>query len=403
MLTAHGSQLIAHSPKLGLYLHIPFCQAICSYCNFNRGLLADDLKTRYVAALEHEIRSADGHGAPATTAGRGVDTIFFGGGTPSLLTPDEIVRLIAACRDAYDLAPDAEITLETNPETASDPRLDAMRAAGINRISFGVQSFDDQELKRLGRIHSAARASEAIRAARRAGFQNLSFDLMFWLPGQTSATWRRTVEQAVALEPNHLSLYLLELYPNAPLKETMARERARTPTARFSWAQAADDEAADMYLEALEYLDAARFVQYEISNVAQPGFHSRHNVKYWQGGDWRGFGCGAHSTVDGCRWKNVASTQEYDERLRAGVPVAIDREHLSAAGRLEEALFTGLRLSAGIDIGNFEARFGVEPWSRYGVELTPFLEEGYLWRRAGRFGLTRRGMLVANEILATFV
>ena len=388
---------------LGLYLHIPFCQAICSYCNFNRGLLDEQLKTRYVDALEREIRSADLHGVPVTTAGRKADTLFFGGGTPSLLAPAEIAGLIAACRDTYELAPDAEITLETNPETASASRLEAFRSAGVNRISFGVQSFDDEELRRLGRIHSAARAREAIRAARASGFGNVSLDLMFWLPGQTTATWRRTVDEAIALEPRHLSLYLLELYPNAPLKDTMAREQVRTPAARLSWEQTADDEAADMYLEALERLDAARFVQYEISNVAQPGFHSRHNVKYWQGGDWRGFGCGAHSTVDGGRWKTVASTQDYVERMANGVPVAVDPQQLSPGERLEEALFTGLRLSEGIDVGNFEARFGVEPWSRYGDHLAPFLEEGYLWRTHMRFGLTRRGMLVANEILATFV
>ena len=388
---------------LGLYLHIPFCQAICSYCNFNRGLLDDSLKTQYVSALQQEILGADLRQAPASTMGRRADTIFFGGGTPSLLEPHEVAVLIDACRDAYDLAPDAEITLETNPETASDRRLEAFRAAGVNRISFGVQSFDDGELKRLGRIHSAARAREAIRAARASGFHNVSFDLMFWLPGQTTATWRRTIDEAIALEPRHLSLYLLELYPNAPLKETMAREQTRPSATRISWEQTADDEAADMYLDALERLDAARFVQYEISNVAQPGFHSRHNVKYWQGGNWRGFGCGAHSTVDGHRWKNIASTQEYVERMVAGAPVAVDPQRLSPGERLEEALFTGLRLSAGVDVGNFEARFGVEPWSRYGAHLTPFLEEGYLWRTEGRFGLTRRGMLVANEILATFV
>jgi oxygen-independent coproporphyrinogen-3 oxidase len=388
---------------LGLYLHIPFCQAICSYCNFNRGLLDERLKTRYVAALEAEIHRADCHQAPASTAGRRADTIFFGGGTPSLLEPEEVARLIAACRHTYDLATDAEITLETNPETVTASRLDAFRAAGINRLSFGVQSFDDGELQRLGRIHSAARAREAIRAAQASGFHSTSLDLMFWLPGQTSASWRRTVNEAIALEPRHLSLYLLELYPNAPLKETMTREQARGAVPQNSWEQTADDEAAEMYLDALERLDAARFVQYEISNVAQPGFHSRHNVKYWQGGDWRGFGCGAHSTVDGVRWKNVGSTQDYVDRILVGAPVAVDPRHLSAGERLEEALFTGLRLSEGIDVGNFEARFGVEPWSRYGADLTPFLQEGHLWRTEARFGLTRRGMLVANEILATFV
>ena len=214
--------------------------------------------------------------------------------------------------------PTREITLETNPETATAERLAAFREAGVTRLSFGVQSFDDAELKRLGRIHSAARAMEAVRAAEATGFDSVSFDLMCWLPGQSMATWLRTVDTAVGLAPEHLSLYLLELYPNAPLKESMARAAIAGPSMTPAWTQATDDEAADMYLAALERLDGAGFEQYEISNVARPGFLSRHNVKYWQGGSWRGFGCGAHSTVDGERWKNLASTSEYVDRVTAG-------------------------------------------------------------------------------------
>jgi len=383
---------------LGLYLHIPFCQAICSYCNFNRRLLDADLKRRYVAALEREIGHVD-----APVGRRAADTIFFGGGTPSLLEPAEVGRLLAACRAAFDVSADAEITLETNPETATPERLDAFRAAGINRISFGVQSFDDAELARLGRIHSADRAREAVRAARAAGFGNLSFDLMFWLPGQTRASWRRTIDEAIALAPDHLSIYLLELYPNAPIKEAIARATAPAGGGSTSWTQATDDDAADMYLEAFDRLDEAGFTQYEISNVARSGLESRHNLKYWQAGAWYGFGCGAHSTVDGARWKNMASTTAYVERITAGAPVDADREALSAERRTSEALFTGLRLTEGIETRNFQARFGVDPWSRYSAVLEPFVDQGLMWVRDGRFGLTRRGMLVANEVLVTFV
>ena len=384
---------------LGLYLHIPFCESICSYCNFNRGLLDADLKIRYVRALEQEIRAA-GDGRPA-------DTIFFGGGTPSLLDPEEVARLIAACRAAYDLASHAEITIETNPETATVDRLAGFRASGVNRISFGVQSFDDAELARLGRRHSAARVKDAIRTARAAGFANVSFDLMFWLPGQSLESWLRTVDQAIALAPEHLSLYLLELYPNAPLKETMARSAARAPGVPGAqagvWVQAPDDEAADMYLEALDRLDEAGYAQYEISNVARPGFPSRHNVKYWQEGAWRGFGCGAHSTVGDERWSNLASTAGYIDAVGTGRPVVAGSHHRSRPARLEEALFTGLRLSEGIDCGNILRRHGVEPWIRWGSALQPFVDEGLMWRTPERFGLTRRGMLVANEILMGFV
>ncbi|MDA1307207.1 MAG: radical SAM family heme chaperone HemW [Acidobacteria bacterium] len=371
--------------NLGLYLHIPFCQAICNYCNFNRGLLDDELKVRYVDALEQEIRRAPGGHA---------DTIFFGGGTPSLLAPEEIGRLIQACRETFDVAADAEVTLETNPETATPERLTAFREAGINRLSFGVQSFDDDELKRLGRIHSSARAVEAIRAAQGTGFASVSFDLMLWLPAQSRESWQRTIDSAVALEPDHLSLYLLELYPNAPLKEEMARA---------GWSQAPDDDAAEMYLEALARLDAAGLAQYEISNVARPGHRSRHNLKYWQAGDWFGFGCGAHSTVAGRRWKNLSSTTDYVARITAGQTVAGDTESLSGQARLEEALFTGLRLTEGIDCVEFGARFGVDPWERYGADLAPFVQSQRVWQKAGRFGLTREGMLVANEVFQVFV
>jgi len=385
---------------LGLYLHVPFCQAICSYCNFNRGLFDGPLKTRYVAALAREIEAAGD--------GRAADTIFFGGGTPSLLDPAEVAGLIGACRNAYTLAPDAEITLETNPETVTAAKLAAFRHAGVNRISFGVQSFDDDELRRLERVHSADRAAAVVGEARAAGFTNLSFDLMLWLPGQTRASWLRTVERAVGLAPDHLSLYLLELYPNAPLKEAMARAAVGAasrpgPGRPADWAQAADDEAADMYLEGLARLDAAGFGQYEISNVAREGFASRHNLKYWEAGDWRGFGCGAHSTVDGRRWHTVAGTAEYVDRIGRGLPVDVEARTLSSQERIEEAVFTGLRLTGGIERRNFQARFGVDPWSSYGDALGPYVETGLMWQSSNRFGLTREGMLVSSEILSHIV
>jgi oxygen-independent coproporphyrinogen III oxidase len=371
---------------LGLYLHVPFCAAICNYCNFNRGLFESGLKDRYVAALEAEIREA-GRGEPA-------DTLFFGGGTPSLLDPGEIGRLIGACREAFDLAPDAEVTLETNPETSSRERMDGFRAAGVNRLSFGVQSFRDDELARLGRLHSASRAREAVAEARAAGFDNVSLDLMMWLPQQRQAHWRENVEALIDVGPEHASLYLLELYPNAPLKEDMARA---------GWSLAPDDDAAEMYLWSMARLEEEGYGQYEISNVARPGRASRHNLKYWQDGEWVGLGCGAHSTRGGVRWKNVASTEDYVARVAAGRSPAGERRALSPGERLEEALFTGLRLADGVDFEAVGRRFGVDVWERYGGPLQPFLDGGLLARQGGRLRLTRDGMLVANEILAVFV
>lgn len=371
---------------LGLYLHIPFCSAICNYCNFNRGLFEAGLKDRYVSALEREIRSM-GRGEQA-------DTIFFGGGTPSLLAPSEIGQLVTACRESFDLAPDAEITLETNPETSSAQRMEQFRAAGVNRVSFGVQSFREDELRRLGRLHSAGRARDAVLEARAAGIGNISLDLMMWLPQQTRDHWRESVESLIEVGPAHASLYLLELYPNAPLREEMARS---------GWSLAPDDDAAEMYLWSLDRLDRAGYIQYEISNVSLSGRTSRHNLKYWQDGEWLGFGCGAHSTRDGARWNNVSSTADYIDRVDAGGTLESERRDLSARERLEEALFTGLRLSGGVDVDQASRRYGIDAWDKYGDRLQPFMDGRLLVRDGPTLRLSRDGMLVANEIMQVFV
>jgi len=374
-------------PALGLYLHVPFCAAICTYCNFNRGLFDGALKSRYVTALEREIRSAG--------RGQRADTVFFGGGTPSLLDPAEAARLLGACREAFDLAPGAEVTLEANPETVTEASLAAFRQAGVNRVSFGVQSFRDEELKRLGRVHDAARARGAFREARAAGFDNVSLDLMLWLPGQTAADLDVSLQALVNLSPEHASVYLLELYPNAPLREAMARS---------NWSLAPDDDAADMYLNAMTRLEAAGYEQYEISNVARPGRRCRHNLKYWlDGGEWYGFGCGAHSTVGPIRWNNVSSTTEYIDRVERGLDTVAGRRPLSPRERLEEALFMGLRLVEGVSLDSVRANHGVDVMAVYGHRLEPAVEAGLLLVGDGRVRLSRQGMLLANEVMTAFL
>jgi oxygen-independent coproporphyrinogen-3 oxidase len=376
---------------LGLYIHVPFCGAICNYCNFNRGLFDAALKERYLGALLAEIERA-GEAAPANR--READTIFFGGGTPSLLEPGEIGAIVDACGRAFALSPDPEVTLEANPESVTTERLAAYRAAGVSRVSFGVQSFRDDELRRLSRLHGADRARAAYREARAAGFDNISLDLMMWLPGQRVAEWLESVDEAIALGPDHLSLYMLEVYPNAPLREDMARA---------SWSQAPDDDAAVMYVTAMERLEAAGYDQYEISNVARPGRRSRHNLKYWQDQEWLGFGPGAHSTVGGVRWKNVSGTDEYVDRVRRTMPTAVDVRRLSPAEQLGDALFTGLRLCDGLSLDSISARYGVDVWGQFGRDLEPFLDGGLLERSGNRIWLTRRGMLLAHEVMAVFV
>ena len=372
---------------LGLYIHIPFCSAICNYCNFNRGLFDADVKARYVDALVSEICNQKSEISSA-------DTIFFGGGTPSLLEPDEIARIIGACESAFDLAVDREVTLEANPESVTEARLAAYRRAGVNRVSFGVQSFREDELRRLSRLHSADRARAALGEARAAGFDNLSLDLMMWLPQQQVSEWLESIDAAIALDPEHLSLYMLEVYPNAPLKDDMARAR---------WSQAPDDDVAAMYMAAMERLDAAGYRQYEISNVAKPGRRSRHNLKYWTDGEWLGFGCGAHSTRGGVRWKNISSTEDYIGAVGRGATLVVDARRLTPEERLGDALFTGLRLVDGIDVNAIQTRYGVDVWRRFGADLEPFLEAGCLRRTESGLSLTREGMLLAHEVMSVFV
>ncbi len=382
---------------LGLYIHVPFCSAICNYCNFNRGLFEPNLKGRYVDALVREIRNsqppATSHQQPASNQPP-ADSLYFGGGTPSLLEPLEVAQIIEACRAAFDIATDCEVTLEANPETVTREKLAGFREAGVNRLSFGVQSFREVELRRLSRLHTADRAKAALTEARSAGFDNVSLDLMMWLPEQRVSDWLASVDEAIALGPEHLSLYLLEVYPNAPLRDEMARAR---------WSQAPDEDAAAMYLAAMGRLDAAGYEQYEISNVARPGRRSRHNLKYWTDGEWIGFGCGAHSTRGGVRWKNISSTEDYIERVDSGAPTAVDVRRLTHDEALGDALFMGLRLTDGVDIEAAGARYDVDIWARYGADLEPFREAGYLQRNGSRLRLTREGMLVANDVMTVFV
>jgi oxygen-independent coproporphyrinogen-3 oxidase len=303
-------------------------------------------------------------------------------------------RAWPAVRDGFDVSRDAEITLEANPETVTPPRLAGFRDAGVNRLSYGVQSFRDEELTRLSRLHSASRAADAFRLARGSGFDNISLDLMMWLPQQSIAEWLESVDALIALGPDHASLYILELYPNAPLRDTMARS---------AWSLAPDDDAAEMYLQAMARLDAAGYEQYEISNVARPGRESRHNLKYWSDGEWLGFGCGAHSTRRGVRWKNISSTTEYIDAVASGGHLAVECRHLSRREALEEALITGLRLARGIDVHTVNARYGVDVWGIYGSELERFRETGLLIYDRRLLRLSRAGMLLANEIMAKFL
>jgi len=379
---------------LGLYVHVPFCASICNYCNFTRGVFDESLKTRFVDALIREMHGAAAEREDESVTRLPADTIYFGGGTPSLLTPAEIGSIIDAARASFAVAPDAEITLEANPETVDPARLEGFRRAGINRLSYGVQSFSDDDLKRLGRLHSAERAEDAVRMARAAGFDNVSLDLMMWLPEQNVAQWLSSVKRAIAVAPEHMSLYILEVYPHLPLKQEIDLHR---------WSQVEDEAAAEMYESSMAMLDAAGYEQYEISNVAKPGRQSLHNLKYWTDGEWWGFGPAAHSTWRGARWRNVTSTDDYVRRIGTGASVVAERRDLATDERLGDAVFTGLRLNRGVDLSTLSQRYSVDIWARFRDRLAPFGEAGLLVKEGDCIRLTRQGMLMANEVMAVFV
>jgi len=385
--TPNPQSLIPNPQPSGIYVHVPFCSSICNYCNFNRGLFDQTLKDRFVEAVRREIRAAQ----RLTLA---PDTLYFGGGTPSLLAPADIAAIVDEARAAFGLVSGAEITLEANPESVTAESLEQFRAAGVNRLSFGVQSFRDDELKRLGRMHSAERAANVVGLARAAGFDNVSIDLMMWLPGQDVAQWLENVTAAIDVDADHLSLYILEVYPHLPLKQEIDRH---------GWTQQPDDAAADMYELGMARLDAAGYEQYEISNVCRPGRESRHNLKYWTDGDWLGVGPGAHSTWRGERWRNVASTEDYVRRIVDDESVVAERRLLTRDERLGDALFTGLRLNRGVNINILSERYGVDIWQRYGDRLSRYLDAGILLRQDGELRLTRPGMLLGNEVMSVFV
>jgi oxygen-independent coproporphyrinogen III oxidase len=372
----------------GLYVHIPFCSSRCSYCDFATGLYQRELAERYVCALIAEIRSSRYHGKHA-------DTIYFGGGTPSLLTPAQLERILATLYDHFSIDPSPEITLEINPGSVNEEKLQGFRSLGVNRASFGAQTFDDAELAKLGRSHSSADTLRTFADLRRAGFDNVSFDLIAGLPGQTLANWQRNIKQALDLRPEHLSFYLLEVHQGTPLAEHIRRGIQPEPD---------DDLAGVMYQWMLEHASDAGYEHYEISNLCRPGFYSRHNVKYWTGAPYYGFGCSAHS-YDGQtqRWSNHRDVLKYVETIERGLSPVVEEQQLSETDVRAEALFLGMRLMRGIDLRRYRESFGVDLRDEHREDLDRFCKAGLLEFDGDLIRLTRSGALLSNEVFAAFV
>jgi len=404
--------------SLSLYVHIPFCTLKCSYCDFNSYAGIEGLMRPFVDALCDEMRLW----APFM-ADRRVETMFFGGGTPSLLPLEEVERIMAAMQESFDIAPGAEVSFEANPGTVERDYFRGLLAAGVNRVSFGVQSFHDDELAALDRIHSAAEAKEAYWWAREAGFERINLDLIYGLTDQTLDRWRSTLEQAIARAPEHLSLYALTTEEGTKLAHDIERGRAPAPDG---------DMQAEMYEWSCERLALEGYAQYEISNWCRPGEECRHNLVYWRNGEWLGLGPGAHSHLtgngkwemgnggSGVRFADVYSPRRYIELVSetversavssqrsASVDLATVLSEMGQVALVEEqtvememadTAILGLRLNEGLDVDEFRGRFERSLEEVYGPVLAETDSFGLVERENGRVRLTERGRLLANEV-----
>jgi putative oxygen-independent coproporphyrinogen III oxidase len=358
----------------GLYVHVPFCLTRCGYCDFNAHAGMEHLVERYARALRLEADLA----APAW-AGVDVGTVFFGGGTPTLLAPQLLAHVLLHLRRRFAIAQDAEITVEANPDTVDGRSLAEIRGGGFNRLSMGVQSFDPAVLDALERLHRPGSSNRAFAAARRAGFDNVNLDLIFGAEGETLASWRRSLEEAIALRPEHLSCYALTIEPATPLGRRVGAGLTPGPDA---------DLQADMFELACALLAEAGYVHYEISNWARPGFECRHNLGYWRRRPYAALGAGAHGYRDGRRWWNLRPPVAYLEAVEGGAPPVGGEERVEGdSARLEE-VFLALRTPEGVPLE------GVAGAPR----ASDLIEAGLLGRRDGRLVLTERGMFLANEV-----
>ena len=388
---------------IAFYVHIPFCLSKCNYCDFNTYEGIESLMPSFVDALSSEIglwgKRLD---CPE------VSTVFFGGGTPSYL-PVESIRLLSEClREATNIALGAEMTIEANPDDVNAEKADAWLEAGFNRVSIGVQSFNEEILHALSRRHNSDQATSAVATARSAGFNNISIDLMFGLPNQSLSVWEHSLKRAIELDTDHLSLYGLQIELGTPLQRDVQQGAVPMPD---------DDLAADMYEMAMDYLNEADYQHYEISNWCKPGFQSRHNLAYWLNQPYLGVGPGAHSSMMGRRFANMNSPRRYISAVASGNSpdvvavspmgpgeIAVDFvENTSFEMAMSETMMLGMRLSEGVMKSDFERRFGISMSDVYGQEIAMLTSAGLIEDDGARVRLTRQGKLLGNNVFESFI
>lgn len=376
------------SPEhVSIYVHIPFCAKRCAYCDFNtyawRGAIVRDT----LEAIRLSIESTE---EPNIV----VPTIFFGGGTPSFPDPELVVRILDAVRARFRVLPDAEISVEVNPGTVDRAHYLLLKQAGFNRLSMGVQAFDDGLLKALGRIHTAAEALRSYETARQAGFENVSIDLMFALPDQTLRQWQKTLRVAISLQPEHISCYALTVEPGTPFFKMYQQGRLNLP-----------DEETDlrMYQYTIRALTRAGYEHYEISNFAKPGYRCRHNMVYWRNEEYLGFGPGAVSYRRGVRWKTISNPRRYVQAVRSSASLVEEEERLDADASLGETLMLMLRLRDGVDVRMVEERYGVNLIQRYARQVDKLRRLRLLEVTPDYWRITAKGLPVTNSICAEFL
>ncbi len=370
-----------------LYIHIPFCLRKCNYCAFDSTVGSRALRSVYLSALKKELQDL-------AAQQRLLSTIFFGGGTPTSYSADELVDLIALVRDCFPVAADAEISLEANPGTVDERYLEILRASGVNRLSLGVQSFDDQQLGRLGRLHSGAEARKAVLAAQAAGFTNINLDLMSALPGQDALLWQRDLEQALALRPQHLSLYQLTIEENTPFALLAHQRRLQLPE---------EEEIFEIDEMTSRLTRSAGFSHYEISNYCRGGFACRHNINYWENGSYLAAGAGAVSFLGGLRQRRVADPGIYADRVMHDLSPVVEEESLAPERSFCETVIMGLRMRRGVSLKRLRAVYNLEPVAFYGETLTSLFDSGLIEIRSGHLRITDKGLPLANTIMAELV
>ena len=392
---ARCARVLRMRTRVGVYVQVPFCQTRCTYCNFHTGVVSSGRFAPYVGAVCREIQnhrefySGGGVTLPASFADAVVDTVYIGGGTPSLLDPAHLQSALDAIRGSF-AAELAEVTLEADPETVEVEKTGAWVVAGINRVSFGVQSFSDRELVATGRMHRRADVYRAVPILRDAGIANISFDLIAGLPHQTRESWRKSLEELAGLAPEHVSVYLLEVDEGSRLGAEVLRGGTRYSAGELP----SDDEMAEFYETACDFLGRLGYHHYEISNWGKPGFASRHNLKYWRRQAYLGFGAGAHSFSLTQRWANAHDAAGYVEALQRGCLPVEQQEVLTPERALEEELFLGLRQLDGIDVAELERVYGVALAGRF----DPLASAGLVEISGSVVRLAAGRLSVSNEV-----